>query len=77
MQLHALVNLAGAGLLAIWAVVASLGFDFDERVGVVALAVPTALSTLFLLFTGLVYLRYADYALPLVETLVELLPIAI
>ncbi|RXK47450.1 hypothetical protein [Halorientalis pallida] len=77
MQLHALVNLAGAGLLAIWAVVASLGFDFDERVGVVALAVPTALSTLFLLFTGLVYFQYADYALPLVETLVELLPIAI
>ncbi|SEO39814.1 hypothetical protein SAMN05216388_101211 [Halorientalis persicus] len=77
MQLHALVNLAGAGLLAIWAVVAGLGFDFDERVGVVALAIPAALSTLFLLFTGLVYFQYADYALPLVETLVELLPIAI
>jgi len=77
MQLHALVNLAGAGLLAIWAVVAGLGFDFDERVGVVALAIPAALSTLFLLFTGLVYFQYADYALPLVETLVELLPFAI
>ncbi len=77
MQLHALVNLAGAGLLAIWAVVAGLGFDFDERVGVVALATPAALSTLFLLFTGLVYFQYADYALPLVETLVELFPIAV
>ncbi|SDE99644.1 RAD23 family protein [Halorientalis regularis] len=77
MQLHALVNLAGAGLLAIWAVVAGLGFDFDERVGVVALAIPAALSTLFLLFTGLVYFQYADYALPLVEALVGLLPIAV
>ncbi|AQL44549.1 hypothetical protein BV210_11745 [Halorientalis sp. IM1011] len=76
MQLHALVNLTSAALLAGWAVAASL-VDLDERIGVVALAVPAALSTLFLLFTGLVYLQYADYALPLVEALTELLPIAV
>ncbi|WP_336001810.1 hypothetical protein [Halorientalis halophila] len=77
MQLHALVNLASAGLLAGWAFVAGAGVDLDERVGVVSLAVPAALSTLFLLFTGLIYFQYADYALPLVETLVELLPISV
>jgi hypothetical protein len=76
MQLHALVNLASAALLASWAVVASL-VDLDERVGIVTLALPAALSTLFLLFTGLLYLQYADYALSLVETLIELIPISI
>jgi len=76
MQLHALVNLASAALLAGWAVVASL-VDLDTRIGAIVLAVPAALTTLFLLFTGLVYFQYADYALPLVEMLVELIPIAV
>jgi len=77
MQLHALVNLASAALLAGWAVVASLGLDLDTRIGAVALGIPAALTTLFLLFSGLVYFQYAGYALPLVESLVELLPIAV
>lgn len=76
-QLHALVNLVGACLLGGWILLASTGFDLDERLGAVTLAIPAALSTLFLLFTGLVYFQYADYALPLVDTFVELLPIAV
>ncbi|WP_424017700.1 hypothetical protein ACOZ4N_17785 [Halorientalis pallida] len=76
MQLHALVNLASAALLAGWAVAASL-VDLDGRIGAVALALPAALTTLFLLFTGLVYFQYADYALPVARLLADWLPVAI
>jgi len=77
MQLHALVNLASAVLFACWAVVASTGLSPNTRFGAVTLAIPAALTTLFLLFTGLVYFQYADYALPFVRMLVELLPITV
>jgi hypothetical protein len=77
MQLHALVNLVSAGLLAGWALPAGLGVDLDERIGVVALAVPAALTTLFLLFAGLAYFDYAQYALPLARSVAEPLPVAV
>jgi hypothetical protein len=77
MQLHALVNLASAGLLAIWALIVGFSVDVDARVSVVAVTVPAALTTLFLGFAGLGYFDYAQFALPLAEAIAELLPVAV
>lgn len=75
MQFHALLGLASALLLTIWSILIGLGIRFDVRVGAIVLALPAGLTTLFLLFTGFVYFQYADYALPLVRTVAEMIPI--
>jgi len=76
MQLHALLGLASAILLAIWSIAALFG-TFPERYDAIVLTLPAALTTLFLLFTGLFYFQYADHALPLVRALTELIPISV
>lgn len=77
MQLHALLGLASAAVVSVWAIVESLGVEIDSRVGTVAIAVPVGLTTVFLLVTGFVYFQYADYALPVAQTFTELLPVSV
>ncbi|MFD1585882.1 hypothetical protein ACFR9U_02720 [Halorientalis brevis] len=77
MQLYALVGLASATLIAVWSLVEGVGFRLGVRFGAVVLALPAALTTLFLLFTGFVYFQYAEYALPLARAIGELIPVVV
>lgn len=75
MQLHALFGLGSACIGVVWAVVAGLGLSTDARIGSIALAVPAAAGTILVLFTGLLYFRYAEFALPAVRALTDLIPV--
>lgn len=75
MQLHALLALASVVPLALWAVVDGYTRSVDTRVGAVVIAVPTALTTLFLLFAGLGYFQYGQYALGLTRSIADALPV--
>jgi hypothetical protein len=74
MQLHALLDLAAGAALLAWVSLASLTSFADERVGAVVLGVPAALTTLFLLFSGLLYFQYGRYALPVARAIAEFAP---
>ena len=73
-QLHALVALACAGLLAVLVFVS----HFDERgrsPAAVALGLAAASGTIFLVLAGVYYFAFTgEYVLPVVERLVGLLP---
>lgn len=77
MQLHALVGLASATLIAVWSLIEALGIRSDIRIGAVVLALPAALTTLFLVFSGFVYFQYGEYALPLARTVINMIPISV
>jgi len=77
MQFHALLWLASASLFAVWTTGAGLKPDADRRTGAVVFAIPAGLTTVFLLFTGLVYFQYGQYALPIVEAVTEWFPVAV
>lgn len=75
MQLQAIVGLVSALPLTVWAVLEEAGVETDSRAGAVVIALPTGLTTVFLLLTGFVYFQYAEYALPLARVVTELLPV--
>jgi hypothetical protein len=74
MQLHALLALVSGAMLGGWALIAGVRPDTDPRLGAVALSIPAALTTLFLLFSGLLYFQYAEYAVPVAGTITAGLP---
>lgn len=76
MQFHALVNLGSAVLASAWASIDALVDGFDDRTEAFVLGIPAGLTTLFLLFTGLGYFQYGDYALPVSGDIANLLPVA-
>lgn len=74
-QVHALLGLGVAGVLAVLAAAGVFTDDVDRvTMGVAGLA--AALGTDFLLLSGLVYFQYGQYALPAVGRLAEYLAVA-
>ncbi|MFB6082706.1 MAG: hypothetical protein ABEJ94_00495 [Halorientalis sp.] len=76
-QFHALLALATATVLAIWAVARTLSETVPERAGAVVLAVAAGVGTIFVLLSGIEYFAYAGkFALPVVRWLSAALPLA-
>ena len=73
-QLHALVSLALAGPFALLALASTLDERVD-RLTAVAGGLAAAAGTDFLLLSGVVYFQYGPYALPLVDSLADVLPV--
>ena len=72
-QLHALVALASAVPLALWALLGRSDGTFG-RLGAVLLGVPTALATVFVLLVAVEYYPLSDtHLLPMVRVVAELL----
>jgi hypothetical protein len=67
-QLHAVLGLGTAALLAIAAAGGALDDRFDPILAVL-LGIAAALGTSFLLLSGISYFQYGQYALPVVETI--------
>lgn len=84
MQLHGLLGLAAAAVVALWALVAAVG-DLvdrdgstvlkDSRVGAVALSISLGVGTLFVLLTGLEYFITGHFGLGMVELVSEAIPL--
>jgi hypothetical protein len=77
MQLHALLALVSAIVAGTWALIAGVRPSTDPRIGAVALSTPAALTTLFLLFSGLLYFQYAEYAVPVAGAVSDLFSAAL
>jgi hypothetical protein len=75
MQLHAILALGSAVALGIWSLLAGVGYRVGRQTGVAALAVPAAVTTLFLACTGMVYFRYGTYGVALTGWLGEWLAV--
>ncbi|SEN91201.1 hypothetical protein SAMN05216388_100634 [Halorientalis persicus] len=76
-QFHALLALATAVVLAVWAVARTLSGTVPERAGAVLLGVTAAVGTIFVLLSGIEYFAYAgEFALPVVRWLSAALPLA-
>lgn len=74
-QFHGLLGIAAATVVAGWAVLAALDVLDDARVGAVALAIPLATGTLYLLLTGLEYFVTGHFALGMSEVVSEAIPL--
>lgn len=77
-QLHALLALAMAGLLAAWCTLATLDAPWGPterrgQIGAVLLGATAGTTTVFLLLTGWMHFPYGEYAIPIVDALSELL----
>jgi len=71
-QRHARLALASGAMVLYWAVVS--GLDGQERVGAVTLALAGAVTTAYVLLSGLAYFGYdGPYALPLARLVADLL----
>ncbi|AQL44449.1 hypothetical protein BV210_03085 [Halorientalis sp. IM1011] len=76
-QFHALLALATATALAVWAVARTLSDTVPERAGAVLLAAAAGVGTIFVLLSGIEYFAYAgEFALPVVRWLSAALPLA-
>ncbi|KTG09035.1 hypothetical protein AUR64_14630 [Haloprofundus marisrubri] len=77
-QLHALVHLAAAAMLALWVLVSETGLGEGSypRLGAALVGVACGLTTVFLLLSGWEYFGYAgEFALPAVRTFTRALPL--
>ncbi|MFB6179352.1 MAG: hypothetical protein ABEI77_06470 [Halorientalis sp.] len=71
-QLHALVALAGATLLAIWTIATVLSDSVPDNYGAAAMGVTIGATTVFVLLALLYYFNYADvYAVPVFRVIVN------
>ena len=76
-QFHALLALATATVLAVWAVARTLSETVPERAGAVVLAIAAGVGTIFVLLSGIEYFAYAgEFALPVVRWVSAALPLA-
>ncbi|WP_424019529.1 hypothetical protein ACOZ4N_08660 [Halorientalis pallida] len=76
-QFHALLALATATVLAVWAVARTLSDTVSERAGAVVLGAAAGVGTIFVLLSGIEYFAYAgEFALPVVRWLSAALPLA-
>jgi len=71
MQLHALVNLAACGILAIAVLVTAAGADRDTRVRTAAVATAGAATTVLVVAMQLAYFEYGTYAVPVVRLVAD------
>lgn len=75
MQAHAVANLAVAGVVAAWALLA-VRRDLDPRIGPVVLGVAVGASTLLVLMSGLEYFGGGRiFVLPIAEVIESLIPV--
>ena len=76
-QFHALLALATATVLAVWAVARTLSETVPERAGAVVVAIAAGVGTIFVLLSGIEYFAYAgEFALPVVRWVSAALPLA-
>lgn len=76
-QFHALLALATATVLAVWAIARTLSDTVPERAGATLLSVTAGTGTIFILLSGIEYFAYAgEFALPVVRWLSAALPLA-
>jgi hypothetical protein len=76
-QFHALLALATATVLAVWAVARTLSETVSERAGAVVLGAAAGVGTIFVLLSGIEYFSYAgEFALPVVRWFSAALPLA-
>jgi len=74
-QYNALWNLTAAAVCAVAVVGWTAGVDrISDRLVAVAVALPAAFASAYLLLSGLVYFRYGHYAFDVVRVIADLLP---
>jgi hypothetical protein len=75
LQLHGILGLLTAAVVSIWAVGTVLNLYEDRRVGAVAVAIPLASGSLFVLLTGLEYFVVGHFGIAVSEIVSDAIPL--